>query len=397
MASRVMLARVKRARHCSKCCTTVASGDEAQPWVRDQEAQVSLTDVTATTQASAREQRVPWRVVLEALDEVVLLLNAQYVVAYASPSVGARLGYAPHELTGQALGDLVHPDDVRAALRHLAELATVGVSRQAMRVRRADGDHVWLEWTMTRTAPDGIGAAFIVLTGREGSTRANLEDRLAVVDRRYRTLMGSLAEGVVVVDDELRVEQVNDEAAGLIGWFPRELLGRRWFDVLDVWDENGRPQRMDSPVVVDLITAPARHEVWCTVLRRDGAKVLVRTRWTPLAGGSAGHCGYVLTLQDVLGARGGAPSRPQQRRQARSAAGLTPREHEVLELLAAAQDAMESPGILELSAYSVRGHIKTMMRRLCVHSQLQPVVVPARRGIVDVVGGGAGVTADISG
>jgi PAS domain S-box-containing protein len=353
----------------------------------DQEAQVSLTEMAVTTQASAGEQRVPWRGVVEALDEVVLLLNAQYVVAYASPSVDARLGYTPQELTGQALGDLLHPDDLRAALRHLAELSAVGVARHAMRVRRADGDHTWLECTLTRTTPDGAGGGFIVLCGREGSTTANLEDRLAVVDRRYRTLMGSLAEGVVVVDDQLRVEEVNDEAAALIGWLPQELLGRRWFDVLDVWDENGQRQRMDSPAVVDLITTPAWHEVWRTVLRKDGAKVLVRTRWTPLAGGSAGHCGYVLTLQDVLGARGGASSLPQQRRQARTAAGLTPREHEVLELLADAQDAMDIALILELSVYSVRGHIKSLMRKLGVHSQLQAVVVAARRGIVDVVGG----------
>jgi DNA-binding CsgD family transcriptional regulator len=85
-----------------------------------------------------------------------------------------------------------------------------------------------------------------------------------------------------------------------------------------------------------------------------------------------------------------APSLPQQRRQARTAAGLTPREHEVLERLADGQDAMEIARELGLSVYSVRGHIKSLMRKLKVHSQLQAVVVAARRGIVDVVGGGSG-------
>ena len=96
---------------------------------------MSVTEMSARTHGGSGEQ-VPWQGVLEALDEVVLLLNGQYVVAYASPSVRPRLGYAPHEITGQALGDLVHPDDLRAALRNLSELPGLGVVRQSVRVRR---------------------------------------------------------------------------------------------------------------------------------------------------------------------------------------------------------------------------------------------------------------------
>jgi DNA-binding CsgD family transcriptional regulator len=88
-----------------------------------------------------------------------------------------------------------------------------------------------------------------------------------------------------------------------------------------------------------------------------------------------------------VGARRGSGALfPQQRRQARTAAGLTPREHEVLERLADGRDATQIARELELSVYSVRGHIKSLMRKLDVHSQLQAVVVGARRGIVDVVG-----------
>jgi DNA-binding CsgD family transcriptional regulator len=74
----------------------------------------------------------------------------------------------------------------------------------------------------------------------------------------------------------------------------------------------------------------------------------------------------------------------EQRDLARTAAGLTPREVEVLELLADGQDAVEIARRLDLSLHSVRGHIKSLLRKLRVHSQLQAVVVAARRGIVDV-------------
>jgi PAS domain S-box-containing protein len=356
------------------------------------EALVSLADATPI------RERVDWQSVVQALDEVVLLLNGRYVVTYASPAVRGRLGYAPEAVVGQALGDLVHPDDLRSALRGLAQVGVSGPVQHAMRVRRADGEYVLLEWSLTQASDDRIGTGeVLVLVGRDGTTRVSLEDRLASADQRYRALLSALSEAVVFLDGQLRVEEVNDRAAALLGRSPHDLLGHRWFEAIDVWDENGRPLVGDSAFVVSLLTEPAQHEVWRSILRGDGQRVLVLCRWTPLGGGSAGYRGYVMTIQDAVGSRGIGAALPHQRRQARTAAGLTPREHEVLERLADGQDAMEIARLLELSVYSVRGHIKSLMRKLGVHSQLQAVVVAARRGIVDVVGGGAGVTADISG
>jgi PAS domain S-box-containing protein len=341
---------------------------------------VSLTD------AAPVRERVHWRSVLEALDEVVLLLNSRYVVTYASPSTGTRLGYAPQAVTGRALGDLVHPDDLRTALRNLAEVGLGGAVRHPMRVRRADDGYVLLDWSMTR-AVDDQAAEVVVLSGRDGTTRVSLEERLASVDQRYRALLGALAEAVVFVDAHLRIDEVNEQAAALLGTSPHDLLGHPWFEVMDVWDENGRPLTRDSAFVAGLLAEPFRLEEWRSILRGDGQRVLIRCRWTPLGRGSDASRGYLLTMQDAVSSRApGAATLPQQRRQARAAAGLTPREHEVLEHLADGRDAMEIARELELSVYSVRGHIKSLMRKLGVHSQLQAVVVAARRGIVDVVG-----------
>ena len=239
------------------------------------------------------------------------------------------------------------------------------------------------------------GGEIVVLSGRDGTSRITLEERLASMDQRYRTILATMTEAVVLLDAQLRIEEVNDGAATLLGLSPHGLLGRRWFEVLDIWDENGRPLTRDADFVVSLTTQPARQDVWRSILRGDGQRVLVRCRWTPLDAGSAGSHGYMLTMQDAVSSCAGTSAvLPQQRRQARTAAGLTPREHEVLERLADGQDAMEIARQLELSVHSVRGHIKSLMRKLGVHSQLQAVVVAARRGIVDVVGGRGGATTE---
>jgi DNA-binding NarL/FixJ family response regulator len=63
--------------------------------------------------------------------------------------------------------------------------------------------------------------------------------------------------------------------------------------------------------------------------------------------------------------------------------GLTQRELEVLQLLAQARSVGEIAGELHLSMHTIRNHIKQILAKLGVHSQLQAVVLAVRRGYVE--------------
>ncbi|MGC4154086.1 MAG: response regulator transcription factor [Propionicimonas sp.] len=61
---------------------------------------------------------------------------------------------------------------------------------------------------------------------------------------------------------------------------------------------------------------------------------------------------------------------------------LTPREREVLSLLADGADVRSIARTLELSPYTVRDHVKAILAKLDARTQLEAVVVAAREGIV---------------
>lgn len=63
---------------------------------------------------------------------------------------------------------------------------------------------------------------------------------------------------------------------------------------------------------------------------------------------------------------------------------LSPRELEILQLLANAQSVPEISDDLHLSAHTVRNHIKQVLAKLGAHSQLEAVVIGARQGIVEI-------------
>lgn len=65
-------------------------------------------------------------------------------------------------------------------------------------------------------------------------------------------------------------------------------------------------------------------------------------------------------------------------------ARLSPREHEILELLVNGRDPAQIADDLELSIHTVRSHLKRIFRKLEVHSTLGAVLVAVGAGVVPV-------------
>jgi PAS domain S-box-containing protein len=62
---------------------------------------------------------------------------------------------------------------------------------------------------------------------------------------------------------------------------------------------------------------------------------------------------------------------------------LTPRQHEVLELLADGRSTEEIAARLHISRETVRNHVRALLRALGVHSRVQAIVVAQADGLLD--------------
>jgi DNA-binding NarL/FixJ family response regulator len=67
-------------------------------------------------------------------------------------------------------------------------------------------------------------------------------------------------------------------------------------------------------------------------------------------------------------------------------AGLTEREGEILSLLAQGRPVKQIARHLGISVYTCRGHVRAILHKLGVHSQLAAVVAAARRGLLNELG-----------
>jgi PAS domain S-box-containing protein len=202
-------------------------------------------------------------------------------------------------------------------------------------------------------------------------------------------VLGRTSDGLIAVDEDLRVVGWNDAAARLLGYSADEALGRPCHELLAWSDRCG-----------DAVCGPD-----CPAACTGAADEIVETR--EVIGRSASgrtlwlnattivpplelrqECRLIHLIREVAlppelerlvverlsgWSLAGAGRDPRL-------ASLTPREAEVLDLLA---EGMDGPTIAEklfVSPATVRNHVQHILRKLDVHSRLEAVSLLLRNG-----------------
>lgn len=137
---------------------------------------------------------------VEHSSDVVLLLDPEGVIRYASPGLASTLGHRPSDWTGRSVIDLVSSDDRDAAAAELRRASSVGrgnmVKFEASLVR-VDGERRRMEATIANLlggdAVDGVVATF-----RDVTEQRNLERQLS--HRAFHDELTGLANRALFLD-----------------------------------------------------------------------------------------------------------------------------------------------------------------------------------------------------
>ncbi|HET9656924.1 MAG TPA: PAS domain S-box protein, partial [Kineosporiaceae bacterium] len=199
---------------------------------RDPELHAVLRDVHASvlTERAREESEQRYRLLADNAADVVLVLDPQGRLRYASPSLHSRFGHRPEELTGTALTALVHPHDLEQVEALLAGLrgpagTEHGERYLTHRLRHHDG-WSWVETVWRPVADPAGGLAEIHATTRDVSDRIAGDLALAAAEESFRVAFDSARQGMARLTPDGRLQRVNDALCTLAGLSRQELEGR---------------------------------------------------------------------------------------------------------------------------------------------------------------------------
>ena len=193
--------------------------------------QAALALTTAELRERLTRERAErrFRSLVQSSSDIIFIIDGEQKIEFVSPAVNRFLEVSESALMGKSVLDLIAP---RQRLLIDAWLRADDRSRDSIEVQLEYGGLVrWFELRLDdlRLDPE-IGG--LVLVAREVSDRRAAEERRRDSERRFRALVQSSSDIVIVFDADGRIDYVSPSISDL-GYRPDELVHSSLWDVLN--------------------------------------------------------------------------------------------------------------------------------------------------------------------
>jgi diguanylate cyclase (GGDEF)-like protein/PAS domain S-box-containing protein len=142
----------------------------------------------AERRAGADTADMRFRLLAEHSIDLIVAVDADLAIRYASPATAGLLGCAPNDLHGHTLAELLAPEDRAAFIaRHFTKAAQRGQVPDLFRALRRDGSTLWVE-ARVASLPPGNGLGDYLVTFRDADQRRRAEDALGRLNAELSTL-----------------------------------------------------------------------------------------------------------------------------------------------------------------------------------------------------------------
>jgi len=175
-----------------------------------------------------RTDELRWRSVIESAVDAIIVIDSRGHIEEFNPGAERLFGYRKTDVVGRNISMLMPPpyrdehDDYLARYLQTGHAKIIGIGREVTG-RRADGRTFPLHLSVGEMAVDGERKFTGIL--HDLSERVKLEQRLRTSEARWRSVVESAVDGIVVIDAHGRIEAFNPAAERLFGYTETEVLG----------------------------------------------------------------------------------------------------------------------------------------------------------------------------
>jgi len=188
-----------------------------------------LEEEIGTRAANLRDSNERLRSIIDSAVDGIIVIDARGRVEAFNPGAERMFGYPESEVVGRNVSMLMPAPDHDAHDGYLARyLATgsakiIGIGRQVTG-RRRDGTTFPLHLSVGEMSIQGERKFTGML--HDLTERMRLDTELRASEARWRSVIDSAVDGIVVIDAHGRIEAFNPAAELLFGYQEREVIGR---------------------------------------------------------------------------------------------------------------------------------------------------------------------------
>jgi len=172
-----------------------------------------------------------WEYTFDAVPDLIAIIDTEYRVVRANKAMASRLGMTPEECMGLTCYHIIHGTSEppsfcphRQLLKNEAK-HTVEVCEDCL------GGYFVVS-TSPLHDPEGklIGSIYVA---RDINERKKVEERLQESEEKYRNIVETANEGILIIDAEKRITYSNEKMAEMLGYSQREIIGKFAWDFAD--------------------------------------------------------------------------------------------------------------------------------------------------------------------
>lgn len=237
------------------------------------------------------------RAITDAARDAVVLLDEDGAISYWNPAAEQTFGYSAFEALGERLHSLLAPAGASAQIdpgmlnwKSTGQISGIGKTTELYAVAK-NGTMLPIELSLASTEVNGKRYAVGII--RDATDRKRAESALRESEYRFRTVVESLNEGLIISNLEGTILYLNRQLAQLCGYELDELLGESSDKIISKSYRADVRHRTTKRVTGET----ERYEV--EFLRKDGTTFWVEISAVPFLNSQGKVIGSLAVIVDI--------------------------------------------------------------------------------------------------